>query len=175
MGGVRRGCLLCGMDIIGSSPTGVGYYFETSDGSEAGFLDNDCFLRLLSHSVFNIKGEMKHDDPTFMLLAESARNSLFAFRVPDTLPKGQVDFIRMDAGGLVLTKRALNFSENESEDENDHLSRLVRETLAGYGDSYRDAFLVVHPVNPDFPGEILQKEQYKSFNVKKAKAASAFI
>ena len=175
MGGVRRGCLLCGKDILGSTPTGVGYYFETSDGSEAGFLDNDCFLQLLSHAVFNIRGEIKPDDPTFMLLAESARNSLFAFKVTDNPLKSQVDFIRMDAGGRVLTKRTLDFSENQGGDANGHLSRLIRETLAGYGNSYRDAFLAVHPVNPNVPGEILQKEQYKSFNAMKAKAASAFI
>ena len=175
MGGVRRGCLLCGKDILGSTPTSVGYYFETSDGSEAGFLDNDCFLQLLSHAVFNIRGEIKPDDPTFMLLAESARNSLFAFKVTDNPLKSQVDFIRMDAGGRVLTKRTLDFGENPGVDEYGHLSRLIRETLAGYGNSYRDAFLAVHPVNPDAPGEILQKEQYKSFNAMKAKAASAFI
>ena len=27
----------------------AGYYFESSDGSQAGFLENDCFLRLLSY------------------------------------------------------------------------------------------------------------------------------
>lgn len=174
MGGVRRGCLLCGKDILGSSPTGVGYYFETSDGSEAGFLDNDCFLQLLSHSVFNIKGEIKADDPTFMLLAESARNSFFAFKVTDNPLESQVDFIRMDPTGQILTRRKLDFCENPAVDVTGHLSRLIRDTLSGYGNAYRDAFLAVHPVNPDFPGEVLHKEKYKRFSAIKIKAAAAF-
>jgi cellulose biosynthesis protein BcsQ len=178
MGGTRKDCLFCGKDVLTASAANAGYYFESSDGSQAGFLESDCFLRLLSSSVFNMKGEIRYDDPTFMLLVESARQSLFAFRVIEENGENRVDFKRLDSSGNVLTSRALSFREHAGSmfhDEKCALLTFMSETLSGYGNGFRDSFVLVQPVNPDAPEEILQKEQYKSFNSMKAKAASAFI
>lgn len=177
MGGTRKDCLFCGKDILTVSGGNAGYYFESSDGSQAGFLESDCFLRLLSASVFNMKGEIRHDDPTFMLLVESAKKSFFAFRVITESGKARIDFKRLDGSGNILTSRVLNFRENAGGMFNDDkcpLYTFITATLSGYGNSFRDAFVLVQPVNPDTPEEILQKEQYKGFNAMKAKAAAAF-
>jgi cellulose biosynthesis protein BcsQ len=177
MGGTRKDCLFCGKDILAVSGGNAGYYFESSDGSQAGFLENDCFLRLLSASVFNMKGEIRQDDPTFMLMVESARKSCFAFRVVEEGGEAKVDFKRMDGSGNVLTNRVLSFRENAGgmfNDEKCPLYTFITATLSGYGNSFRDAFVLVQPVNPVNPEEILQKEQYKGFNSMKSKAAAAF-
>jgi len=178
MGGTRKDCLFCGKDLLTAATGSAGYYFESADGSQAGFLENDCFLRLLSSSVFNMKGEIKSDDPTFMLLVESARKSVFAFRVIEESGENKVAFKRLDLGGNVLTSRTLNFRENAGGMFNDDkcaLFTFISATLSGFGNSFRDSFVLVQPVNPDVPEEILQKEQYKSFTTLKAKTAATFI
>lgn len=177
MGGVKKECLFCGKDILNDTTANTGYFFETSDNSESGFLENDCFLRLLASSVFNMKGEINHDDPTFLLLIESARKSFFAFRVIETSGGNLVEFRRLDNSGKVLTSRVLNFREHAGgmfHDEKCPLYTLMSATLAGYGNSFRDAFVLVQPVSPEFPEEILQKDQYRSFVAMKAKAAASF-
>lgn len=176
MGGTRKDCLFCGKDILSTSTATAGYYFESSDGSQAGFLEDDCFMRLLSTSVFNLKGELNYDDPTFMLLAESARKSFFAFRVVEENNRHLVDFRRMDGSGNVLTSRTLSFKEQAKgmlHDEN-ALHTFMTETLSGYNNSFREAFILVQPINPDAPEEILQKEQHRSFSAMKAKTAANF-
>jgi hypothetical protein len=177
MGGTRKDCLFCGKEILTGSGSNAGYYFESSDGSQAGFLENDCFLRLLSSAVFNMKGELRKDDPTFMLLVESARKSFFAFRVIDDSGENKVDFRRLDFSGNVLTSRILNLKKNVGgifSNEKCPLFTFISETLSGYDNSFRDAFVLVQPVNQENPEEILLKEQYKGFNTMKAKAAAAF-
>lgn len=177
MGGTRKDCLFCGKEILSGATAAAGYYFESADGSQAGFLEDECFLRLLSHSVFNMKGEIRYDDPTFLLLVESARQSAFAFRVIEEEGKNRVDFKRLDKNGTVLTSRALDFRDHAGgmfHDEKCALFTFMSETLAGYGNSFRDTFVLVQPVDPGAPQEILQKDQYKIFTAMKSKAASAF-
>jgi chromosome partitioning protein len=175
MGGTRTKCLLCGKEVMNASAGDVGYYFETSDGSDCGFLENDCFMKLLSNSVFNMKIDIASDDPTFMLLKESARKSYFVFKTIEQDGKNLVDFKRMDETGDVQTSRVLSFREHSGgmlHDEKCHLFSLMSETLSGYDNSFRDAFLLVQPVDPAAPQDILQKEQYRRFSNLKTKVAS---
>jgi cellulose biosynthesis protein BcsQ len=177
MGGTRKDCLFCGRETLHAAQGSVGYYFETSDKSESGFLENDCFLKFLSASIFNLKGEFNTADPAYALLLESARNSFFAFRVIGENDSPQVDFRRLNAKGDVLTSRLLQFRDHAGgmfHDDKCHLHTLMSQTVAGYGNSFRDAFLLVHPVNPDAPEEILQKEQYRGFNAIKSKVATIY-
>lgn len=175
MGGARKDCLFCGKDTLEAARGSVGYYYETADNSESGFLENNCFLKFLSSSIFNMKGELNPAEPTYALLLESARNSLFAFRVIADNDGHQVDFRRLNTKGEVLTSRQLNFREHAGgmlHDEKCLLHTLMSQTVAGYGNSFRDTFLLVQPVNPENPEEILQKEHYRSFNAIKAKVAA---
>jgi cellulose biosynthesis protein BcsQ len=175
MGGAKKDCLFCGRDTMKAASGTVGYYFETSDNNESGFIENDCFLKFLSTTVFNMKGEFNAAEPAFALLLESARNSFYTFRVVPGNGGHQVDFKRLSAKGEVLTDRMLKFREHPGGMFNDDkcpLYTLMSQTVAGQGNSFRDAFLLVHPVNPDAPEEILQKEQYRSFNAIKSKMAA---
>ncbi len=178
MGGTRSKCLLCDKELMNGSAGDIGYYFETSDGSECGFLENDCFMKLLSNAVFNMNSDITKDDPTYMLLRESARKSFFLFKVRTEDGKHLVDFRRMDQAGDVQTSRVLNFRDHSggkvTGGEN-HLFSLISETLSGYDNSYRDAYLLVQPVEPDSPQDILQKEQYRKFSNLKTRVASIFI
>lgn len=175
MGGARKECLFCGKETMHAEPGTVGYYFETSDDRESGFFENDCFLKFLSTTIFNIKGDFNRADPTCALLLESARNSFFAFKVVTDNGGHQVDFRRLNGKGEVLTSRMLKFREHPGgmfHDDKCPLHTLMSQTVAAYGSSFRDAFLLVHPVSPDAPEEILQKEQYRSFKAIKAKVAA---
>ena len=177
MGGTRTTCLFCGKELMSGSAADVGYYFETSDGSECGFLENDCFMKLLSGSVFNMKSDIAGDDPTYLLLKESARKSFFAFKVIEQEGKQLVDFRRIDETGAVQTSRALSFKEHSGglfHNRKNHLFSLISATLSGYDNSYRDAFLLVQPIDPKTPQDILLKEQYRRFSNLKAKVASIF-
>lgn len=175
MGGARKDCLFCGKDTMKTEHEAVGYYFETSDNNESGFLENDCFYKFLSSAIFNIKGELNSSDPTFALLMESARNSVFTFRAVAADNGGyMVDFKRLNSRGEVLTSRMLQFRDHPGgmfHDEKCPLHTLMAQTLAGNGGRFRDAFLLVQPVNPAAPEEILQKEQYRSFTAFKTKVA----
>lgn len=172
MGGTRKDCLFCGKETLSAERGAVGYYFETSDNSESGFLENDCFLKFLSTAIFNIKGELNNSDPAYALLLESARNSCFAFKVVADDGGHQIDFRRLNKRGEVLTSRMLTFRDHPGgmfHDDKCPLYTLMSQTVAGYGSSFRDVFLLVHPVNPDDPEEILQKEQYRGFHAIKTK------
>lgn len=178
LGGVSGECLFCGNDTMkGEGVDKVGYYFESSDKARTGFLDNDCFLKLLSATVFNIKGEINKNDPAFMLVAESARKSSFAFMVKGEEDKKSVEFRRFDLAGNLLTSRELNFRDNAGgmfHDEVCPLFAFMSGTLSGYGNSFRDAFVYVQPVSPGSHDQILQKEQYRQFTGFKTKAAESF-
>jgi len=175
MGGAKKDCLFCGKETLTTERSEVGYYFETSDNNESGFLESDCFHRFLASAIFNMKGELNSADPTFALLLESARSSVFSFRVVADNGGHGVDFRRLNSRGELLTSRLLRFREHPGgmfHDEKCPLHTLMAQTLAGYGSSFRDAFLLVQPVNPAAPEEILQKEQYRSFTTLKSKVAA---
>lgn len=177
MGGARKDCLFCGRETLPATSDAVGYYFETSDRSEAGFLESACFLRMLATAVFNFKGELTSADPTWALLTESARNCYFAFRVVEEEGRQRVDFRRFSSQGEVLTSRLLSFRDHAGgmfHDDKCQLFSLMTQTMAGQGSSFRDAFLLVHPVNPDAPAEILQKEHYRHFGAIRSRVAAEF-
>jgi len=92
--------------------------------------------------------------------------------------KQLVDFRRMDETGDVQTSRVLSYREHPGglfHDGKCHLFSLMSETLSGYDNSYRDAFLLVRPVDQKAPQDILLKEQYRRFSNLKTKVASIFI
>ena len=165
LSGMRKDCLFCNRELLPGVKGRIGYYFETSDNRNSGFLDNSCFLNMLKISVFNIRIDVADDDPTMMLLQESARESSFVFS--QSVDKGAVDFRRIDNSGQSLTSRSLRFRDHVGGmfyDEKCPLHTLVSATLSDEGGGLRDAFLMVHPVDPENPEKILQKEEYRKFS-----------
>jgi len=175
LGGLKPDCLICNRQLM-KEPTGTaGYYYETSDAVASGFLENDCFLKLLTTSIYNLKGEITADDPTLMLLQESSRDSTFVFRPVVDKETTKVEFSRYDNNGHLLTNRLINFRDHAGgmfHDEKCPLYAMMSATLSGYGNIYRDAFLIIHPVDPQAPDKILLKDQYRNISNLKGKIAA---
>jgi cellulose biosynthesis protein BcsQ len=164
--GLKQECLYCNSQLAPDATSATSYYYESSDGSAKGYLHGECFFRLLAESIYNLKPDMAEDDPTLLLLKESARESTFSFRPRRGEQATQVEFRRFDQGGMPVTNRLFPFREHAGGmfyGDKCPLFTLMSATLAGYGDSFRDEFLVVHPIPTNNPGTILQDEQYRSF------------
>jgi hypothetical protein len=164
--GVRTHCLFCGAPLLQESSRPTSYYFETSDHGASGFIEEECFFSFLMHSIYGVGKNVSPDDPSWGVFKASARESIFAFR-PHTGQNGaMVDFLRFDLEGKLLGRRAFPVREYEGNllsREKSRLHRLLTETLAGYGATFRDAHLIIHPVSPSAPEAILHDEEYRRF------------
>lgn len=176
LGGISKECLICNRQLLLPDATGTAsYYYETSDGIMSGFMEDDCFLKVLTRSIYNLKSELGDDDPALALLKESSRESTFAFRPATENGAPAVEFRRFDGSGNLLTNRRIRYREHAGglfHDERCPLYDIMNATLAGYGNQFREAFLIVHPVNPDKPDHILQRENYRTFCSLKGTIAS---
>lgn len=176
LGGINKECLLCSRPLLPEATGTAGYYYETSDGIMSGFMEDDCFLKVLTRSIYNLKSEKGDDDPALALLRESSRESTFVFRPATDNGTPSVEFRRFDTGGNLLTNRHIRYREHAGglfHDERCPLYDIMNATLAGYGNQFRDAFLIVHPVDPAKPDCILHRENYRSFCSLKGNIASA--
>jgi cellulose biosynthesis protein BcsQ len=175
LGGVKKECLICNREILSATTGTAGYFYETSDGISSGFMENDCFLKILTSSIYNLKTGLTDDDPTLMLLKESAQDSIFVFRPVIDNNAAVVEFRRFDHNGHLLTNRRIKYRDHVGgmfHDEKCPLHEIMSATLSGYGNTFREAFLVVHPIDPDNPDKILQRENYRSFSVLKGNIAA---
>jgi hypothetical protein len=166
LSGMRKDCLFCNNELLSGNMGSAGYYFETSDNRSSGFLDNDCFLKMLKMSVFNIRGDVDDSAPTMMLLKESARESSFVFS-PSAVDKRAVDFSRIDSNGQSLTRRTLSFRDHVGglfHEDKCQLHTLITETLSDSNGDFRDAYLMVQPIDTEHPEDILQKDNYRKFH-----------
>ncbi|HEY6839128.1 MAG TPA: ParA family protein [Geobacteraceae bacterium] len=174
--GLKADCLCCGRPLLqdnGSSATP--YYYETSDNSAKGFLDEECFLDFLVSAVYQVEGNLAADDPARLIMQDSARDSLFVFR---TLGTGGnlVEFNRFDLAGSHLSKKAYGCGPTAGSGDNgkgNALHAFMTKTLPGYDGALRDdAFLLVHPPHPQGREAILVEENYRQFTRLKRQVAS---
>jgi cellulose biosynthesis protein BcsQ len=164
--GLRPDCLLCRRPLGDGKAGAIGYYFESSDGSDCGFLDDTCFSGFLLSSIFHLGDTLSPDDPGYLMVKEATRGSMFVFRPSENGSGNMVEFTRFDNNGYPLSKKLFPLREYEGgilSRERSRLYTLVMETLAGREGRPREAFLLVSPVNPDAPEKILEEEQYQKF------------
>jgi len=154
--GLKSECLVCGKELVQGSQ--VSYYCESSDGASCGFLEADCFTNFLIQAVFRIDRELAEDDPTRLMIAQTARESVFVLNPGGPDAPGILDFHRFDLGGTSLLKKQYSLALLP---ERDGFSGLVQGGLAGYEGQLRDAFLMVHPVSGENPESILMEENYR--------------
>ena len=154
--GLKSECLVCGKELGQDSK--VSYYCESSDGASSGFLEADCFTSFLIRAVFRIDRDLAADDPTRLMIAQTARESVFVLNPGGPEAPGSLDFHRFDLGGNSLLKKQYPLAQAP---EQDGFSGLVRGSLAGYQGQLRDAFLMVHPVSGENPESILVEENYR--------------
>lgn len=154
--GLKSECLVCGKELDQGSQ--LSYYCESSDGASCGFVEADCFTTFLIQAIFRIDRELPADDPTRMMIHQTARESVFVLNPGVEERQGSVDFHRFDLSGTSLLKKQYPMARLP---ERDGFSGLVHSNLAGYEGQLRDAFLMVHPVSGDSPQSILMEENYR--------------
>ena len=165
--GLKSECLICGQELKQDSH--VSYYCESSDGAANGFLEADCFTGFLISTIFKIERELPADDPTRMMIHQSARESVFVLKPAEGDNPGSIDFHRFNLDGAELLKKQYPLAR---EPERDGFSGMVQGTLAGYDGQLRDAFLMVHPVSGKNPASILVEENYRELLKLKKKIAA---
>jgi chromosome partitioning protein len=168
LSGLKSQCLVCGSEL--NQQSHVSYYCESSDGAASGYVEADCFTRFLVSTIFRIERELPHDDPTRMMIHQSARESVFVLKPGNAETPGTIDFHRFDMNGNELLRKKYPLVKAP---ERDGFSVIVDETLAGYEGELRDAFLMVHPVSGDNPASILVEESYREMSKLKRKIAAS--
>ncbi|SNB45294.1 ParA family protein [Geobacter sp. DSM 9736] len=172
--GVRKDCPLCRTQLPRQDAGNAAFYFETSDGGSCGFIEERCFLDLLFSNVYQLGKTVTENDPTWHIFLESARDSTFLLRPLKGSDGHDVEFVQFDRQGSPLLKKRHPLKEHEGSllsRERSKLYGMMRETLEGYGESFRDGFLLIHPTNPQEPEAILREEKYREFVKLKRQAA----
>ncbi|GFO57094.1 chromosome partitioning protein ParA [Geomonas sp. Red276] len=154
--GLKSECLVCGREL--SQDSQIAYYCESSDSATCGYIEADCFTSFLVSAIFRIGRELPAEDPTRLMIHQTARQSVFVLTPGEGETPDTVDFHRFDLDGNPLLKKTypLNLAP-----ERDELSGMVEGTLGGYEGQLRDAFLMVHPVNGENPASILVEDNYR--------------
>ncbi len=168
--GLHPKCLVCGQSLVNETGIGpAGYYAETGTGAFAGFLEEECFARLVFHHVYQARREVPSGDPLRDLFRESAQRSFFVLRrAPNTknFYQQQVSFFRFDEDGLEISHKVLDLVEFEGRllsRERTDLYRLAESTLLDGQGRLGEDFLLIRRVSTDFPEEILYDEQHRDF------------
>ncbi len=162
MTGVKNNCLVCNAPVSADTPAPLSFYCETADDSIKGFVEEHCFMNLLRADIYQLPANLPSDDPTWQLLLDAARESSFVFRPLQNGGGNLVEFSRFDNSGAPLACKQYHYPVAAAGDKLP-LQSLLSETLSGYGDTLRDSFLMVHPVNPREPQKILRDETYRTF------------
>ena len=163
LSGLKAECILCHRPVSGEQSDGVSFYFEVSDGSAAGFFEEECFFSLLTGNIYNLGRNLPDDDPTLAIMRDVARESAFVFRPAFNGSGPAVEFHRFGLDGMHLLKKVFPLREFEGgmlRRERSKLFTLVAEAFNGRVDSTEN-FLLVHPVNRQKPEAILQDEAYR--------------
>ena len=155
---LERNCLLCGQQLVtpqAISP--VGYYWQTGEGRQAGYLDEGCFTEEVFRHIYSSERETGPADPLRELFRESAQHSWFVLcRTPGTRGffEEQLSFYRFDAQGLEVSRKELPARELADAP----LGSFVRTTLSRGDGRLGDGFLLLRRVDSDVPEEILFEE-----------------
>ncbi len=168
---LQSDCLLCGTPLVGAEAIApAGYYCETSDGSAAGFLEEDCFASLVFPYFYRSRRQIDTSDPLRDLFRESAQRSYFVLRrAPNTRGhyQQQLSFYRFDEEGLEISHKIIELTElNQAAGQESLplLGPLLQRTALLDGETrLGDAFLLIRRVSSDFAEEILYDEQYRQF------------
>jgi chromosome partitioning protein len=154
--GLKGQCLVCGKELDEHSQ--IAYYCESSDGATCGYIEADCFTSFLISAIFRIDRELPAEDPTRMMIHQTARESVFVLNPGEGDRPDSIDFHRFDLTGNELLKKKYPLAQGA---DRDVLSVVIEGTLGGYEGQLRDAFLMVHPVSSENPASILVEDNYR--------------
>jgi cellulose biosynthesis protein BcsQ len=174
--GLNTDCLYCGRTLVRETVAPGAYYYETSDDSARGFLDEECFCDFLVSAIYRINTPLLPDDPSRQMLLDAARDSLFVFRsLTMGNGGGEVEFNRFDTSGSCLSKKSFAWQAPSpaTPAAEAHLYSFMAKMLPGNDGLLRhDAFLLVHPPLPRGSAALLAEENYRQFSRLKKHIAS---
>lgn len=164
---VKPHCLLCGRSLTPGAKEQAAFYYEASDGSNCGFVEQECFTTLLFSAIYNQDGNLADDDPVRLILQDTARDSAFVFR-PVQNGGDMVEFQRFDLHGKLLATKLYPFREYDGgllgREANSLFQLVARALPVDKGNPQDTLFLLVHPVNQPDPQDILREEPYRRFS-----------
>jgi cellulose biosynthesis protein BcsQ len=167
LSGMKKTCLMCDRPLLHEESGTAAYYFETSDNSAAGFIEEECYLGFLGSAIYRLNGDLSGEDATWSVIRESARKTSFVFRPVENGNGAMVEIGSFDMEGINLLKKLYPLREFEGgimRRERSRLFSFISSSFDMNGGKPGDAFLVVHPVDPQKPGSILREENYREFS-----------
>jgi chromosome partitioning protein len=164
---LKPDCVLCSRRLSPETTGDLAFYYETSDGVACGFLEEKCFTDFLLSAIYHLDKKLDAQDQVRLMFQDSSRESFFILKPVENGAGPAVEFHRYSIRGTLLAKKLYPLREYEGKllsREKSMLHLLIAETLGNYGGRTRDAFLMIHPVNPKAPESILQEDNYKVFD-----------
>ena len=162
--GLADRCLICGA-LLKERPEGRGYYYESSDRAIRGFLHGDCFADMLCGTLYGLYQDSQAHGAARAVIAEKASKSVSMF-LPREQEEGYVlEFRQFNRNGDLAFRKEVplaGFAEGQLDGLHDRLYLFLNEGLAGFeGKLRRDAWLVVHAVDPKGPEQVLHEQNYR--------------
>ncbi len=162
--GLSERCLICGATFA-EKPQGRGFYFETSDRSNRGFLHDDCFTDMLCAALYGMTSDSQAFGAARMVVADKAAKTVSYFAPRSDQHDALLDYRQYNGGGEQLFQKDIQltgFSEGLLDGMNNGLYLLLNEALAGYEGRLRsNSWLAVHPIDAANPEAVLHDDYYR--------------
>ncbi len=167
---LETGCLVCGNPLVNKGQVGpAGYFAQSSDQKISGFIEEECFTKLVFRYFYGAKRAIEAHDPIWDLFRESAQRSFFLLqRAPHTknFYQQKLSFYRFDDNGLEISHKTIELQEFEKRllsKERSDLFPLLERTLFDNQGRLSDTFLLLRKVSSDLPEEILYDQNFTNF------------
>ncbi|MCK4537088.1 MAG: ParA family protein [Desulfuromonadales bacterium] len=176
---IHPNCLVCGRSLVHENHIDpAGYFAQSSDKKILGFLEEECFTKLVFRYFYGARRTIEPNDPTWDLFRETAQRSYFILhRAPHTrnFYQQQLSFYRFDETGLEVSHKVIELQEFEKRllsKERSDLFPLLERTLFDAEGRLGDTFLILRKVSTDLPEEILYDQSYDQFTTAMARIST---
>jgi chromosome partitioning protein len=176
---IHSNCLACGRTLVHENYIEpAGYFAQTSDKKILGFLEEECFTKLVFRYFYGARRTVEANDPIWDLFKETAQRSYFVLhRAPHTrnFYQQQLSFYRFDENGLEVSHKVIELQEFEKRllsKERSDLFPLLERTLFDAEGRLGEAFLMLRKVSTDLPEEILYDQSYERYAAAMARITS---
>lgn len=156
--GISSHCLLCGKALeIGAGGISKGFYYESKDRMQRGFIHSDCFVPLLVTAMYGLDSDSDLYETSLKIVKERSKSTVATFMVTDGYDTtAVVAFKQFDLRGELLMERTIVMSRFFTT-QREPLLRLLN---ALSGDTANN-WLAVHPVDERAPESILKEPLHR--------------
>jgi len=107
-------CLCCGEIFPDTGPWPNAFYVESTDTTQAGFIEDNCLVDLVFHNFYGQHKQIQSQNSMRELFRESANRSFFTLHQIAAGPQGEqsVEFCRLDENGGGLSTKSLAMKES---------------------------------------------------------------